>query len=177
MGDEKLSVDAELVGPVDLGDRLNTVAYDDGVVVDKATGQAPVGIGEPVVAQFTFNEPSVSQRVIWAVWHGTGSLLVMAGLWLVLLIVRSAKVGDPFARVNVNRLWGLAAIVAFGGVGYSWLSGFASMLMVQRSAAADLAVIQFEMELSPLLFGLVVAVLAGVWNIGVEMRDDLDGTV
>jgi len=57
------------------------------------------------------------------------------------------------------------------------VSGSAATLMIQRSAAADLAPIQFTIEFLPLLLGLVVAVLAGVWQIGVEMRDDVAGMV
>lgn len=177
LGSTDPTVDAELAFPVEFGDRLATIETDAGVTVDRASGQPPVEIGEPVVARFTFTEPTADQRVIWVVWRSLGSVLVVGGLWLTLSIVRSTKVGDPFVRANVKRLWRLAALVSIGGVAHSMVSGSAATLMIQRSAAADLAPIQFTIEFLPLLLGLVVAVLAGVWQIGVEMRDDVAGMV
>jgi hypothetical protein len=56
-------------------------------------------------------------------------------------------------------------------------SGFASMLMIQRSAAADLAPIEFSVSFLPLVIGIGVAVLAGVWQVGVGLRDDVEGTI
>ncbi len=177
LGDTAPSVDAELAFPVDFGDRLRTIETDDGTVVDADTAQAPVELGEPVMARFTFPEPTASQRVIWVLWQTAGPLLALGGLWLVWSILRSAKDGDPFVRANVRRLWILANLIAIGGTAYSMFSGFASMLMIQRSAAADLAPIEFSVSFLPLVIGIGVAVLAGVWQVGVGLRDDVEGTI
>lgn len=175
LGDGRPIVDAALADPVDLGDRLQTSTDDDGRV--HIAGQAPVELGEPVVARFTFLEPTTDQRVIWVLWQVTAPVLLLIGLGLVLSIVRSARHGDPFVRANVRRLWWLAALFAIGGTGYSMLSGFASVLMIQRSAAADLAVIQFTVEFLPILVGIAIAGLASVWQVGVGLREDVEGMV
>lgn len=175
LGDGRPTVDAELADPVDLGDRLQTSTDDDGRV--HIAGQAPVELGEPVVARFTFVEPTTDQRVVWVLWQVAGPVLLLIGLGLVLSIVRSARHGDPFVRANVQRLWWLAALFAIGGTGYSLLSGFAAVLMIQRSAAADLAVIQFSVEFLPILVGIAIAGLASVWQVGVGLREDVEGMV
>ena len=175
IGDTQPTVDAPLAFPVELGEQLQTSKDDDGRV--HIAGRAPVELGEPVVARFTFLEPKTDQRVIWLLWQVTGSLLVVLGLLIVLLIVRSAVHGDPFVRANVRRLWSLAALFAVGGTGYSMLSGFAAVLMIQRSAAADLAVIRFTVEALPIMVGIAIAALASVWQVGVGLREDVEGMV
>lgn len=177
LGDDRPTVDAQVAFPVDLGNEFETTMSDNGIVIDADTGQAPVELGEPVAARFTFLDPSMDQRVIWLLWQVAGPLLVLVGLSLVLSIVRSARHGDPFVRANVRRLWWLAALFAIGGTGYSMLSGFAAVLMVQRSAAADLAVIQFTVEFLPILVGVAIAALASVWRVGVGLREDVEGMV
>lgn len=103
---------------------------------------------------------------------GLGLLLA-----LVLSIVRSARHGDPFVRANVRRLWWLAGLFAIGGTSYSVLSGFAEVLMIRRSAVADLAVTRFTVEFLPILVGIAIAGLASVWQVGVGLREDVEGMV
>ncbi|MEZ5377652.1 MAG: DUF2975 domain-containing protein [Acidimicrobiales bacterium] len=175
-GDTAPSVDAELDFEVDFGDRLVTRTTDD-AVVDAATGQAPVEVGEPVTAHFVFPEPTPSQRVAWLVTQMVPPLLALAGTWLVFSMVRTARRGDPFVAENERRLWALAFLIGVGGTAWSLIGEFASMLVVQRSAAADMTRITATISFLPIVVGLGVGVLASVWHVGVGLRDDVEGMI
>ena len=175
-GDTSPFVDAEPTFPVDFGDTLTTLATDDDIV-DAATAQAPVELGKPVSARFTFVDPRPGQRAIWVIWQVAGPLLILACLWLVYRIVRSARVGNPFVERNERRLWALAVLIAGGGFVYSLFTGAVETLLLQRSAAADLTEIQFTVSFLPIIVGLGVAVLASVWHVGIGLQDDVAGTI
>ncbi len=176
IGDTRPTADAELDFDVDFGDRLTTVATDDSVV-DAATGQAPVTIGAPVSARFVFEEPTGSQRVIWLVLQCVPPLLALAGTWLAFSIVRTARRGDPFIAANERRLWRLAFLIAVGGTAWSLAGAFLGMLLIQRSAAADMTPITASVSFLPLIVGLGVGVLASVWHVGIGLRDDVEGMI
>ncbi len=91
--------------------------------------------------------------------------------------MRSSRTGDPFVTANTRRLWALAFVIAVGGTGYSLLSGAAETLLIQRSAAADQIDLSFTVSFLPIIIGIGVAVLASVWKVGVELRDDVDGMI
>ncbi len=175
-GDEVMAVPGQIDFPVDFGDRLSWIDTEDGTR-DAATGQAPVELGGPVTAQLTFWSPTTSQRAAWAVRELLGPILTITGVWLVFGIVRSARRGDPFTGDNERRLWSLAALVAVGGTLYSTVVGFTTMLLIQRSAAADMFVTAATVSLLPLVMGALLAMLALVWRIGVGLRDDVEGTI
>ncbi len=177
LGDTRPAVDAVVDFDVDFGDRFETRSGDDGVVVDAATSQAPVEIGAPVTAHFVFVEPSASQRVIWLIPSVLPPLLALAATWQVFAIVRTARRGDPFVAENERRLWILAFLIGLGGTLWSMVSGFSEMLLLQRSAAADMTEIAATISFLPAIIGLGVAVLASVWRVGVDLRDDVDGMV
>ncbi|MBK6437620.1 MAG: DUF2975 domain-containing protein [Candidatus Microthrix sp.] len=175
-GDSSPFVDAEPTFPVEFGDNQATIVSDN-EQINPAYSQAPVEIGKPVTARFTFIEPRPDQRVIWVIWQVSGPLLVLAGLWLVYSVVRSARLGDPFVARNERRLWTLAGLIAVGGTGYSMLTGVAEMLMLRRSAAAGLTEMVFTVSFLPLVAGLGVAVLAWVWHVGISLQDEVAGTI
>lgn len=175
-GDKVMAVPGQIDFPVDFGDRLSWIDTEDGTR-DAATGQAPVELGGPVTAQLTFWSPTTSQRVAWAVRELLGPILTIAGVWLVFGIVRSARRGDPFTGDNERRLWSLAVLVAVGGTLYSMVVGFTTMLLIQRSAAADMFVTAATVSFLPLVMGALLAMLALVWRIGVGLRDDVEGTI
>lgn len=176
-GDTLPSVEAQLANTPEIDGRYPTIVTDDGEVVDAATAQAPVQLGEPVSARLTLLDPTPSQRAIWVLWTATGPLLALAGTWLIFAIVREAANGDPFIAVNEQRLWTLAAVIAVGGTAFSLFSGAARTLLIQRSAAADDFEISFSVSFLPIVVGIGVAVLASVWHVGVGLRDDVEGMV
>ena len=68
-------------------------------------------------------------------------------------------------------------LVGAGGVAYSTVAGLARVLLVQRSAAADLFLVVFEIPFLPIIAGLFIAALASIWRIGVTLRDDVEATI
>ncbi len=169
-----MSVEAEMLAPIDLNADL-PITIDDN---DRASvfGQAPVRATSPT-ATVEFLDPTSSQRVIWIVWQTAGPLLGLLIAWPVLQMARSARRGDPFTPANERRLWFIAGMVTSGGLAYSMIAGAAQTLLVQRSAAADLFAIVFEVSFIPIGAGLVLAALASIWRIGVQLRDDVDATI
>jgi hypothetical protein len=172
--DPVMSIVADVQAPLDLDDLLPITVDDTGRV--SVFGQAPVRATSPT-ATIEFLDPSASQRVIWLIWQVSGPVLGLLVAWPVLQMARSTRAGDPFTPANERRLWTVAILVAVGGIGYSMVAGFARMLLVQRSAAADLFAIVFEISFLPIIAGVVIAALASIWRIGVSLRDDVDGTI
>lgn len=174
--DEVMSVRGEVNFPVDFGDRLSWIDTEDGTR-DAATGQAPVELGGPVEVELSFWDPTSSQRTIWAIGQVLAPILVAAGIWLVLQIVRSTRRGDPFTTANEQRLWSLAVLVGVGGTAYEFVAGFVRLALIQRSAAADMFTMTATFSFLPLIFGLVIALLAAVWRIGIDLREDVEATI
>lgn len=174
--DEVMTVRGEVDFPVDFGDRLTTIETEDGTR-DAATGQAPVELGGPVEVGLGFLAPTSSQRTIWAIYQMLAPILVAAGIWLVLQIVRSTRLGDPFTAANEQRLWALAVLVGVGGTAYQFVAAFLRMLLIQRSAAADMFVMTATLSFLPLVFGLLIALLAAVWRLGIDLREDVEATI
>lgn len=174
--DEVMGVRGEVDFPIDFGDRLSWVETEDGTR-DAATGQAPVELGGPVEVQLSFWDPSASQRTIWAIGQVLAPTLIAAGIWLVFQIVRSTRRGDPFTAVNEQRLWALALLVGVGGTSYQLVDEFIRMLLIQRSAAADMFATTATISFLPLVFGLLIALLAAVWRIGIDLREDVEATI
>lgn len=170
------SVRSELAFPVDFGDRLRVIETQDGSR-DAASGLPPVELGGPVEAELTFLSPTTSQRVIWAIGELVGPALALAGIWTIYRVVRSARAAEVFTSANERRLWSLAFLIAVGGTIESMISGFTDLLLIQRSAAADLFLVSSTISFLPLVVGMLVAMLASVWRLGVSMREDLEGTI
>lgn len=161
---------------VDFDGRLEWLQTDEDVV-DAATARSRAGIGAPVTAHFALYEPSKAKRLVWVVVHLLGPIAVAAGLWLVLGIVRSAQNGNPFTTENEQRLWRLATLVAVGGTVVGLAGDFARNFALQRSAAADMFEIEATFSFLPIILGMAIGVLAGVWRLGVTMSDDIAATI
>lgn len=176
VGDTPITVDAP-ISDVDGVADVFPARSTDGATVDATTGRPPVLLDDEVLATLTLLEPDTGQRIIWIVWQVTPPLVALAGTWLVLGIVRSARRGDPFVAANERRLWSLASVVAVGGMVASLVGGMAETFLLQRSAAADRVDIAFTLSFLPIVIGVGIAVLASVWHVGIELRDDVDGMV
>ncbi len=173
--DAVMTVPGEVDFAVDFGDPLPKFTSDDGTV--SVFGQAPVELAAPTITNVAYLDPTASQRVIWILWQVAGPLLGLAIAWPIRQMARSTRTGDPFTSSNERRLWRIAAFVAAGGIGYSLVAGFAQMLLIQRSAASDLFVVNSTISFAPIAAGVVIAALASVWRIGVGMREELDATI
>lgn len=161
---------------IDLGNPLpTTVDEADGTV--KVFGQAAVEVGEPLTVTASLLDPTRSQRVIWLIWQVSGPLLLLFIAWPIRQMARSTKEGDPFTAKNERRLWSIAGLVIIGGTLVSVISGSAQTIIMGRSAASELFIIEFEISFLPVIAGLVIAALASIWHIGVDMRDELHATI
>lgn len=109
---------------------------------------------------------------------GIAGLMALA-VWffrLLLKIIDSVEVGDPFAPVNATRLNRMAWI-SLGGYFASIPVGAAVMWLSSIAKEADVEV-QADLDLGgSLLLPLVLFILARVFRLGAAMREDLEGTV
>lgn len=96
--------------------------------------------------------------------------LIMRNL---LTIITSVKQGDPFARVNAARLRAIGwVMIALQVIGYP--------LAVMAGRVADMfgpSDVGPDLDLNGILAILLVFILAGIFEYGAEMREDLEGTV
>lgn len=145
--------------------------------VDARTGGRPVEVTGPFSGYVGFPGPSVVQRWAWVAWQAASPLLIALTLWLVLRLVRSVREGDPFTATNAARLRRLALVLALGGTAVSVAGAALRRWLLDSSGAANIVAKDWQITVLPLFLGLIVGVLAQVWNRGVEMKDDLDGVV
>jgi hypothetical protein len=105
-------------------------------------------------------------------------LLIVAALWQLWGLLRSARQGDPFTTANVRRL---------RRFGWLLLLGWPLVAYVTTALKSDLAatvppvVTSGLFNTTPiglaLVFGLAVLVLAEVFAHGLRLREDVEGTI
>ena len=139
-----------------------------------STGPAPTSCSCLV----TRRGPARSCRCCPVCSVAVGALL---GCWLLVRVMRSIAVGDPFAPANVGapaggsqRLFGVrvgAGVLLGDGRGTGALLGSVDL------GGLDPAVPRWTSPGVPLLAGMVVALLAEAFKGGSRLRDDVDGLV
>lgn len=145
--------------------------------VDAATGLAPVELEGSQQATVTFWGPSRTEKAAY-IGVKVFRLLIVIGAELVLWrLLGTVTKGDPFTRTNERRLWLLAGMVGIGGVAATTADAWLSTFLIQRSAAAGLFELRFSVQLWPLVWGGLLAVLATVWRAGIRMSEDTDGLI
>ena len=101
----------------------------------------------------------------------------LLGLWQLRQVARSAVLGDPFIRDNVQRL----RVLGFALLVYSPLSSLVhkvfdeAMLHSETTIARTVAVTPFSWTV--FVAAMSVLALSQVFAKGVAMREDLEGTV
>jgi hypothetical protein len=146
--------------------------YSEGVI--------PNGRGEfsgPFEAQVNVYSRTTAQRVAFLGAGLAESVATIAVLLLLLLIVRTLRVGDPFVLANARRLRLISLAVVVGGTGASALKAWGAHLVLTDTAIAPFVHEQLHITLLPLVAGLGVLLLAEVFRRGALMRDDLEGLV
>ena len=144
------------------------------------SGEIPNGRGEfsgPYEAQVNNYSPTKTQRAAFVGADVTESVATLAVLLLLLRIVRSLRVGDPFVLANARRLRRIATAIAVGGTGASALQLWAQHLVLSDTAIRPFVREQLHLTLLPLVAGVGVLLLAEVFRRGTLMRDELDGLV
>jgi hypothetical protein len=142
--------------------------------------EVPTGRGEfsgPYEAQVNVYSPTTTQRTAFVGAGLAESLATVTVLLLLLRIVRSLRLGDPFDLANARRLRRIAAAVVFGGTGASALQSWGEHLVLSDSAIRPFVQEQLHVTLLPLVIGLGVLLLAEVFRRGALMRAELTGLV
>lgn len=132
-----------------------------------------------VVAEFIKQYPSLDTQTLYPIIYVVFALaiVVMGLVWTILrkllAIVNSVADGDPFVLANAMRLkaigWLMVATQIIG-----------ILLAVAAREGADLFGehnVDFDVSLSGILSILLVFILAGIFERGAEMREELEGTV
>ncbi len=132
-----------------------------------------------VAAEFVKQYPSLDTQRLFPIIYMVFALgiVVLALVWTILrkllAIVNSVADGDPFIRANAVRLkaigWLMLATQVIG-----------ILLAVAARQGADLFGehnVDFDVSLSGILSILLVFILAGIFEYGAQMREELEGTV
>ena len=104
-------------------------------------------------------------------------LLIVAALWQLWGLLRSARQGDPFTTANVWRLRQFGWLLLLG-----WpLVAYVTMALKEALAATLPANHTGGLFAPPvglaLLFGLAALILAEVFAHGLRLREDVEGTI
>jgi hypothetical protein len=104
-------------------------------------------------------------------------LLLVAALWQLWGLLRSARQGDPFTTANVWRLRQFGWLLLLGWPLVAYLT-----MALQEALASTLPANQTGGLFAPpiggaLVFGLAVLVLAEVFAHGLRLREDVEGTI
>jgi hypothetical protein len=104
-------------------------------------------------------------------------LLLVALLWQLWGLLRSARQGDPFRGANVWRLrkFGWLLLLGWPLVAYLTMDLKAALA---ETVPADVTSGLFVLDIGGvLLFGLAILVLAEVFAHGLRLREDVEGTI
>jgi hypothetical protein len=103
-------------------------------------------------------------------------MLVLAMLWLVWLILRSVRDGDPFTAANVRRLRAIGFLLVVGAPVAYLATHVCERWLASSSTAGELGT-SFALPGAGPIAGLGVFVLAEVFAHGARLRSDVEGMV
>jgi small-conductance mechanosensitive channel len=104
-------------------------------------------------------------------------LLIVALLWQLWGLLRSARKGDPFTTANVWRLRQFGWLLLLGWPLVAYVT-FALKEFLAMTPPADQTGGHFAPPIGlALLFGLAVLILAEVFAHGLRLREDVEGTI
>ena len=108
------------------------------------------------------------------------ALLAMAVVGVVLIqrIMKAVAAGDPFAPNQVGRLRWLAALLLVGSIVHTFLTLSCQGAIIGRQDLGGLSpAVSFSLPFFPMLFGMVIAMLAEAFKVGGRLRDDVEGLI
>ncbi len=106
------------------------------------------------------------------------TVIVLAVTYLLLLMVRSLRAGDPFTESNSRRIVWVALLVAIGGQAAVLMDVLAGHLVVSGDRPfGGWGQFPLVIDVHPLAYGLVLAVIAAVFRHGVVLRREVEGLV
>ena len=96
---------------------------------------------------------------------------------LLLGVVRSLRLGDPFTAANARRLAMLSVVVIVGGVFLPFVQQVALEGVLDPLLADGPRTWRLDLALWPALTGVLVGFLAEVFSRGTRLREDVEGLV
>ena len=96
---------------------------------------------------------------------------------LLLGVVRSLRLGDPFTAANAKRLATLSVVVIVGGVLLPFVQQIALDGVLTPMLAEGPRTWTLDLALWPALTGVLVGFLAEVFARGTRLREDVEGLV
>jgi len=153
----------------------------DRFVAPEALTSLPANIkptdNDPVTV--TIDHASPTQLFLRLAMTLLPGLLIVALLWQLWGLLRSARQGDPFTGANVWRLRQFGWLLLLGWPLVAYLTmALKELLAATWTSPTD----QTEGLFAPpiggaLIFGLAVLVLAEVFAHGLRLREDVEGTI
>lgn len=126
----------------------------------------------------TLADPSTTQRLLDLVPGTLMVLLLAAGCWLIIAVMRTIAAGDPFSTVNVRRLRALAAMLLLGPAITSFVTTSIQGALLGDIPLGGLAyALTIDIPWAGLIAGLLLALLAEAFKAGSRLRDDVDGLI
>jgi hypothetical protein len=142
-------------------------------------------IGGPLPVNVDLVDPSLTQRLIATVPVLVWWAPVLAGLWLLRKVARSAAEGDPFRAANVTRLRWLGALFLLGVPVATVLAGYFRDLLFSSEVWTGGPLPQggmttgFDIVVSApaIMAAVCLFALAEVFAYGARLREDVDATI
>jgi hypothetical protein len=135
-----------------------------------------VALAERTPVTLRIQDPTLGQHAMTLV--GASLFFVLTFVVLVFLrrILGSVRHGDPFIAANVRRLRVIGSLLLIGVPLFVVISQFIVRALVETSDVSGVG-IHIAVPWTPALAGLGVLILAQVFAHGVQLREDVEGTV
>jgi hypothetical protein len=154
---------------------------EDRFVAPEALTSLPANIKptDNIPVTVTIDHASPTQLFLRLAMTLLPGLLIVALLWQLWGLLRSARQGDPFTGANVWRLRQFGWLLLLGWPLVAYLTmALKELLAATWTSPTD----QTEGLFAPpiggaLIFGLAVLVLAEVFAHGLRLREDVEGTI
>jgi hypothetical protein len=151
----------------------------DRVVEPEALGSLPANVqpANNIPVTVTIDDARPGQLFLRLAITLLPGLLLVAALWQLWGLLRSARQGDPFTTANIWRLRQFGWLLLLGWPLVAYLT-----MALKEALASTLPANETGGLFAPpiggaLLFGLAVLVLAEVFAHGLRLREDVEGTI
>jgi hypothetical protein len=149
---------------------------------DGLTGEVTAATGVdfllPTHTQIQLLAPDTRQRAAAVGTPVLRGMVAIAVLLLLLRMVRTLRLGDPFVPANAHRMYLMAATVGVGLPVADLVGQWGRQGVLNNPRVAPLVVPEsYHLPLLPIAIGLAIAVAAEVFRQGASMRTELAGLV
>jgi hypothetical protein len=162
-------------GPVELG-----VDLEDAAGGERA-GRFSLEPAES--AALRVEDPTVAERAAVHLPDAVAALVVAVTAYLLWRLFVTLREGDPFQRVNVNRLLAAAWVIGVGGTLASLVGGLGRLVVLENAVSAYGGNAQapfamsFTLSFVPGLVALPLLAAAEFFRRGAALRADVEGLV